>query len=533
LRERSRIYEVRLPMAMSQTRVTFSSFLIALVGLGACASEAPMEPSIVAQRAALYFRNAGLQTSAGIGFAGGQNSTVRTISTEMQSARDDLQSALPQPLPSPLVDALMNNSFVKALLDSKSTVTLDQRINDVSINLERWVKERLLAEANLKMKTDTDAVYVLKGDPTCRPLVAPGAPVPEVDADCQTELEKIQVTVLMKAILDGVALTFGVGPDNLEMSHIIVRQDGLEWRADWSKASIASDFVNATLGKPDEPNATKYRKLAGKTVLTIRKEAQRGVSITGSITEPLEAIKIDKDKKDTSSLTLASSPTPIISLTGDGATQNMSLELVFGAGEFKGPWDPNKTGAVNIDHRSSFSSFTARGRLTEKTKTIELSELILNDYVEEVRGLKTLTTVLNPGAMGKVNILAQVETGGLARFEISPKLELVADFKMGQLAGDFTGVKPYLPDEVFNVLLGGAAGGAPVQARLLKQGNQFAGVEVGAGNLSITTNKSSASVAVPSGKCLTRAKAPTTNAHPLLRNLAVVDCPRPTTGGNP
>lgn len=519
-------------MPMSQTRVTFRSFLIALVGLGACASETPMEPSIVAQRAALYFRNAGLQTSAGIGFAGAQNSTVRTISLEMENARDDLQSALPQPLPSPVVNALMNNSFVKALLDPKSTVTLDQRINDVSINLERWVKERLLAEANLVTKTDTEATYLLKGDPTCRPLVAPGAPTPEVDADCKAELEKIQVTVFMKAILDGVSLNFAVGPDKLEMSHIIVRLDGLEWRADWSKASVAADFINATLGKPGEPNSEKYRKLAGKTTLNIRKEAQRGVSITGTITEALEAIKINKDKKDVAQFTLASSMTPILSITGDGGAQSMSLELVFGAGEFKGPWDPNRTGAVNTDHRSYFTGFTARGRLTEKTKTVELSELNITDYVEEVRGLKTLTTVINPGAMGKVNILAQVESGGLARFEISPKLEIVADFKMGQLANDFTGQKPYLPDEVFNMVIGGTGAG-PVHARLLKQGSQFAGVEVGAGNLSITSNKSNASVAVPSGKCLTRAKAPAANAHPLLRNLAVVDCPRPPTGGNP
>jgi hypothetical protein len=520
-------------MPMFPSRVTLGSILLVL-GLGACAPEAPMEPSIVAQRAALYFRNTGLQLSAGIGFAGQQNSTVRTISMEMSSARDDLQSALPQPLPSPLVDALMNNSWVQALLDPKSTVTLDQRINDVSINLERWVKERLLAEANLVTKTDTEATYVLKGDPTCRPLVAPGAPVPAVDPDCKAELEKIQVTCFMKAILDGVSLTFAVGPDKLEMSNIVVRLDGLQWRADWSKASVASDFINATLGKNEEPNATKFRKLAGKTELNVRKEAVRGVSVTALITEAIDIIKVNKDKKDVGTLTVASSMTPVLSLSGDGATQKLNVELVLGGGVVQGPWDPNRNGAVNIDHKSSFTSLMMRGKLTEKTKTLEISDLALAGYVEEVRGLKTLTTTINPGGTGMVNILAQMEPNGLARFEISPKLEIVADFKMGQLAGDFIPAnKPYLPDEIFNVLVGGGASGAPAQARLLKQGNQFAGIELGAGNLNISSNKPNSAVVVPAGKCLTRAKAPAANAHPLLRNLAVVDCPRPSTGGNP
>ena len=81
--------------------------------------------------------------------------------------------------------------------------------------------------------------------------------------------------------------------------------------------------------------------------------------------------------------------------------------------------------------------------------------------------------------------------------------------------------KPYMPDEVFGLLLDGAA---PV-AQLLKKNGVFAGVQVTGGSLSINSSKGPAPVVVPAGKCLTRARTYAPGAHPLLRYLAVVDCP--------
>jgi hypothetical protein len=225
---------------------------------------------------------------------------------------------------------------------------------------------------------------------------------------------------------------------------------------------------------------------------------------------------------------------PVLSLSGEKMTQTLVLQLMLGSTELGSPWDPNGTGAANTDYKVAFTSVGARGKLLESARELDLSEVSLAGYTESVKGKKTLGVDVNPSTGGKLAIKAQIDQAGVPRFEVSPKLELVGEFDMSAVAGDFTKTpKPYLPNETFNLVLDGAGGAG--RASVLTKGGQFAGLEIGGGNLKVTSTKASAPVQAALGKCVTRTRMPAAEGHPLLKLLAVVDCPAnptPTTGGS-
>lgn len=521
---------------MRERSVAISSVLFtALAATAACAPEVPVEPAILAQRAALMARNTGLLTARATGFAGGHNSTLKGLASSLALAREDLGAALPSPLPSPLLAVLGKNSFFDTLFDAKSQLTLEQKLNEISINLERWVKERLLAQENLEEKGESEATYLLKGDPTCRPLVAPGVTPPPPDPECTTKLEKIEARVLMKALLDGILLRFVVGPDRLEVSSILLRLDGLEWHADLGKSTLSTEYVNAALGDTN-PGAARFAKLAGKTIVNVTNSAATGVTVTASISEALDIVRTDAAGKPLTTLKVAASTTPVLALSGDNATKTLVLQLGLGATTLETAWDPNRSGAVNLDHAISFTAVSARGRLVESARELRLTEVLMADYAETVRGVKTLSVKLNPDSGGKVDAVVKLDPAGMPSIEVSPKLEISALFAMAGLAPDFKAVpKPYLPDETFALVLDG--GDKPGKVRIVEQRGAFAGIAVEEGTLRVTSTKSETPLAVPSGKCLARLKSPPPNGHPLLRLLAAVDCPvriptTSTTGGN-
>src|SRR4029077_11591691 len=96
---------------------------------------------------------------------------------------------------------------------------------------------------------------------------------------------------------------------------------------------------------------------------------------------------------------------------------------------------------------------------------------------------------------------------------------------LGLVASDLSSAPPsYAVDEVYGVSLEG--GGAPATIMGAPAAGAFAGgLKIGAGTLTLSSDKVAQPIVVPAGKCLTSVAAPPAGAHPVLGSVAVADCP--------
>lgn len=514
-----------------------SCWLAAAVAVG-CSAQAPIEPAIEAQKAAAYTRALIVQTSTGVGFVGNRDATLQRALEAAERIRRDLLPVLPTPLPRSFLDVIGDNPLFKSLLSNDSSQpTLQQNLDDLAAYLERWIKERLLAEANLESKTDDAATYLLKPEPTCRPLPAPGVEPPPAKEGCRKTLESTEVRVLMKALLDGVSLRFVVGPDRRELSQVIVRLDGLEWRAALAESAKAGALLDALMapagtGSASAPTDTQQGDLKGSFTVTVKRDGTAGALVTMKIDEAIHATRVDGTGKDVFALDVAASPNPVLTLSGNGSSKAISLELALGAIAVRTSWDPQGRGARNTDLELALASLGGRLRLLDKERTIEAPELSLGDYTAKVRGKEVFGLALGASGAGPLAVTGTLgdADGGGSVLQLPAGLKAAARFHLGQVRADLPGDLTYVPDETFTADFG--AGSAPAaQARLLTRGGQLAALAVTDGQLVVTTDASADSLRATAGRCVTRAAKPAEQGHPVLRQLEVVACPAETNGG--
>src|SRR4029077_18367914 len=83
-----------------------------------------------------------------------------------------------------------------------SIMTTEEQFDTTADQLRVWVRERLLASANLESKTDDEAIHRLHGDPTCRALPKEGDPpdfLPALNASCVDQLDRLIVRLPARA----------------------------------------------------------------------------------------------------------------------------------------------------------------------------------------------------------------------------------------------------------------------------------------------------------------------------------------------
>src|SRR4029077_5814106 len=152
--------------------------------------------------------------------------------------------------------------------------------DDTADQLKIWVRERVLADANLESKTDDEAIFLLRPHPTARRIPSaddPPGTIPELNTSCVDDLTRLQVRVSLRADGDGVGLAILIGPERAELSAFVIHSDLLALEMDLPKAYQATRIIEQTLGT-DSPSDAHFDALSGKVRLAVHKDGEKKVT---------------------------------------------------------------------------------------------------------------------------------------------------------------------------------------------------------------------------------------------------------------
>src|SRR5262245_43731750 len=194
------------------------SLLMLAAPLAACHND-PIDPSNLADLAAAHTREIVHQSGGGVAFTEDSNSGLNTISSGMQGAADGLAGAMPAPLPGPMASAMADRPLAFAAAGADTVLTPEEQFDETADRLKILVRQRILADANLESKSDDEAIYLLKPNPTCLSIPPTDDPtaVPQLDTKCVDQLTRLQIRISLRADGDGVRVGILIGPDRLEL----------------------------------------------------------------------------------------------------------------------------------------------------------------------------------------------------------------------------------------------------------------------------------------------------------------------------
>lgn len=497
---------------------------LALVG---CHTDPPIDPRTSADQAAT--RAAAVVRSAGssFGFIDDEGSVLR----KMVGGADDatygiMRKAVPPPMPQPLIRNLQGSPLVRTMgktVDGveaiPSFLTAEEQFDETARDVEVLLRDRLLVESNIESKTDTEITYLLKPEPTCRPLPSSGSTTPS--EGCVRDLPKLQVRLVTRTDGDGIRITVLVGPAKHELSAFVIHSDLLAWEVDFARSLKAVEFINMTLAPNEPQDPYPFRKLEGRIRLALQKLAPQKVRASLAI---LEDMNFEADDSDGPISFHSLKTDPLFALTGDGATRSATFTWGVGQTDVKAPWDPRDVNIKNQDLHVSIGGLYGEATLTENKKEISWKGVGAGASFVAVRGTHIFDLAFNPANDRKFDLLVTAP-GDMPRFEVTPKFDLSLAFHLGAVAGDFMDPPPAaLQNETYTVVLDGAA---PAVVEPVKETPTFpGGLKVVAGTLTIATNGTPATtVVVPAGKCLTGKDPRPMGSHELLGGLDVVSCP--------
>jgi hypothetical protein len=502
---------------MRKTPIAFVT-VTALLG---CHPDPPIDPKTAPVEAATRAAEVVRATGAGLGFLDDEGGVLgKTLSGFDDATYGIMRKMVSTPMPTPLIRQMRTSPVVKSMAGVQaipSFLTQEEQFDDTARDIETLLRDRLLVESNIESKTDSEIVYLLKPEPTCRPLPSSGSTEPA--ADCVRDLPKLQVRLVVVADGDGLRMTVQVGPARHELSAFVVHSDLLAWEVGFATALKAVEFINMTLEPMAEQKPYPFTKLDGRIKVALQKLGPKKVKGSLGILEPI-AVEADDPPV---SITSAKSD-PLLALTGDGEAKSATFEWGLGQTVVQGPWDPQDTGAKNKDLRVSIGGSYGQATLTEGKKEIALVGYGVGASFVAVRGTHIFDLDFNPANGRKMDVLVTA-MGDVPRIAVTPKFDLSLAFNLAAIAGDLKDPPPApLMHETYTVVLDGAM---PAVIEAVKQTATFkGGIRVVAGTLAVGTNGTPATkVVVPAGKCLTGKDMVPMGAHEILGALDVVDCP--------
>lgn len=485
-------------------------------------SGGPIEARANAQRTAGFAADIVRQLGGGIDFVTADGSTLDRLAGGSSAGMPAPRMALPAPLPHPLVTVLERSPGLKRMRPSPFLhfTTVDEDFDDTANDLEVFLRDRLLADANVESTTATQITYLLKPDPTCRALPSQGETEPAtLDASCVADLMKVEVRIVVTQHGDGARFQVLVGPARHELSVITIHSDELAWEAGLASAKKATDHVNAALGKM--MSATTFAKLEGRVGVSLRKLGEDKVSFATRVIEP-----VDVDSADADAAFRIAKSDPLFRITADGISETATLELNVGQVDVETTWDPKGSSAKNRDLRVSVGGIHGKVTLTEASRQVAFQGIGVRPSSVLVRGTKIFALAFNPGDGNAMDLIAKLMAGDVPRFEMKPKLDLSLMFNLQAIASDFE--KPpaqAVSDETYGITLGGAS---PTVVEMLKANAATGfdgGLSVVAGTLALTARTAPAeAVTVTAGQCLVSRPMPPAGAHPMLGGLQSGAC---------
>jgi len=505
---------------------TLSLLPLLAAPLAACHNSDPIDPAQLADLVAAHAREVVHQSGGGVGFTQDGSSGLHKFTTGTQGATDGLMGAMPSPMPPAMMSAMNDSPLLAAMAGMDSMLTTEEQFDDTADRLKTWLRERVLADANLESKTDEEAIYLLHPDPTCRRLLTaddPAGTVPELRASCVDQLTKLEVRVSLRADGDGGRLGILIGPDRIELSVFTIHSDLLQLDMELPKAYQATQVIDQTLGT-GSPSSTRYDGLAGKVRFAVHKDGEKKVTISFSVPEAIHVGTIDGAGAPGPDVKLAASD-PTIAVSADGTVQALTVTVDMGALDVLGDWDPMGVASPNRDLRVQVGGIHGQATFTEANDEIVATGVGIGETTIDAHGARIFDLGLNPNDMRRFDARLFIDAAGQPEAQLTPRFDLDLGFHFGLVASEYTTPPPsYVLDETYRVLLdnGGATTGiaaAPATATFA------GGVKVTAGTLTISSTGAPQPVVVPAGKCLTGGAAVPAGAHPVLGALSVVDCP--------
>ena len=484
----------------------------------------PIDPSLLADQAALHAREIVHQSGAGVAFTQDETSGLATIANGMQGAGDGLAGAMPSPMPPAMGSAMGDSPLAAAMAGMTSMLTTEEQFDDTADQLRIWLRERVLADVNRESTTDDEAIYRLHPDPTCRRIPSaddPPGTVPELNTGCVDDLTRLEVRVSMRADGDGVRLGVLIGPQRLELSAFVIHSDLLALEMDLAKADAATQVIAQTLGS-DGPVAA-HEALAGKIRLAIHKDGEKKVTFSGSVLEAIHIATLDSNGAVGPDVKLAASD-PTVAVTADGNVQTLTVKVDMGALDALGDWDPMGVLSPNRDLRVHVGGLHGQATFTEATDDVTATGVGIGAVTVDAHGARIFDLGLNPYDMARFDAHLYVNAAGQPEIRMLPRFDLDLGYHLGRVASEYTTPPPsYVLDETYRVLLDN--GGAAVSVAAAPATPTFGGgIKVTQGTLTIVSTAAAQPVVVPAGKCLTGGATVPAGAHPVLGAFAVVDC---------
>jgi hypothetical protein len=488
-----------------------------------------IEPATTSQQAALNAEELVRQAGQSVKFLGEDDSVLSRMLRGGQDASNGLvKTAEPPPRVSPLGDGKDVLPVVRMLTTERRALPMtaeddfDRMARDVGVLLS----ERVLVASNVESQTATEIVYLLKPDPTCRPLpssLEPGQTAGAPDPDCVEKLPKLQVRVVVRGEGDGHRLTVRLGPDRHELVAFVVQSSLLAAELDLAKSKQAVDFANKAVGDKDAGEPWPFERLEGRLRFALEKLAAKSVRASIGLLEPLAL-----DEKDGGVSVRIAKSDRLVAFTADGAAKRASVAVGLGKTEVKTTWDPRDRDLRNRDLHVSIDGLHGEVTLEEDKKEVAVKDVGVGHAFVAVRGMKIFELDFNPDHGRKMNVLAKLIMDDLPRIELLPRLDLAAAFKLMLVASDYDSPPPKeLADEAYK-LLATPAGAGPVvlEARKANPARMFeGGVKVVSGQVSLSAKTAPASkVEAAAGKCITSREKKSSDEHPWLGTLQVVDC---------
>ena len=511
---------MRMPRLIALT--TLSTVALATAS---CSSTTPINPKEVADRVADGSREVVHQTGGGIAFAQSSDSGLQTIGTGLRDASNNV-SGMPAPMPAAMTNALKHTSLAAVAAGMPSILTTEEQFDSTANSIKVWVRERILADANLESTTDDQAVYLLHPDPTCRQLPQDGDPpdvTPPLNSKCVDDLTKLPVRVVLRADGDGGRLTILIGSDRLELSTFIVHSNSIALEIDLAKAYAATQEIDQTLGT-DSPSASHYDALSGKLRIALTKNGEKNVTGAYSVLEAINVSTVDSTGAPGPAVKLAASD-PTMSVTGDGVNQTLTANVAMGKLDVSGDWDAAGDAPAEprsaLQHGRHLQPDHVHGRRQHRRR--EGGRL----WPHRIRraGAAVRHRGAEPEQRKQVRLPAVAGRQQQASDHADAGLRSSIGAHLGVIASQLTSAPPsYELDETYDINLDG--GGAAAGVLAVGETSTFGGgLKITAGTLTFSTTSTPQTVVVPAGKCLTGLSSAPAGSHPLLGKLAVVDCP--------
>jgi hypothetical protein len=526
-------------------RLLSGAALAASVSLG-CQKEAPLDPAALAaetsKNVAAIFQSAALSADGnrnveratsrvgdGIGTISGAFDSVETSggtpgpmpAIPRMSALAHLVKMVPsfRATARPLAtESLFGPSPVIGGLNATAQQTSSELASDLDETgevLGRVLRERIFAEGNLESKTDSEAIYFLKADPTCRDL-----DTGDIDKKCADEIKKVEFRVRLSKTGAAASIELLIGAGRVRPGRLVIgeTQIALELFLADLKETVAI-LTAAYGGMDDTPDV-----MTGALRWALTKEAEKRVSFSAGILAALEIENKAGGKDDPARITSAASD-PIFKLTADGDKGTITTAVNLGASDIHVPWNPKDGAAPNTDLHIGLAGITGEISFSEAADELTFSRLGVGPgpLFVEVRGQRIFQYDLNPND-GRAFDLTIGFDGETPRMGYRPRFEQHLAFKLGLIASDFKKAPPAaLSDESYTTALEPAGGQTPVVAPWKGSGPDQEGMRVVAGRLTLSSSKGP-SVIVNAGECLVSSKADA-SAHPVLGAFKATPCP--------